>query len=104
MQYKTNYCDICGKNKYELDTHHLINGSNRKLADQDGLTVEICRTCHSTVHNIPSVERLSKMLGQSQWEFNYLLNKFCNSEVDKAVAMTEAREMFRKRYQNCYLP
>lgn len=104
MQYKTNYCDICGRNYESLDVHHLIMAYNRKLADQDNLTVRICRLCHKDIHNNAVTERLSKMLGQSKWEFEYILNKYCPNDVDKAVAMTEVREMFRKRYQINYLP
>lgn len=104
MQYKTNYCDICGKNFESLDTHHCVMGYNRKLADQDNLTVRICRKCHKEIHNNAVTEALSKMYGQREWEFNYLLDKFCNDELDKAVIRTEVREMFRKRYQINYLP
>lgn len=34
------------------ETHHAIHGyANRKLADQDGLTVRLCKTCHTLLHD-----------------------------------------------------
>lgn len=104
MLYKTNYCDICGRNYESLDTHHLIMGFNRTFADEDKLTVKVCRNCHKDIHNNAVTEGLSKMLGQQAYEFDYIINKYCVNDVDKAIARTEAREMFRKRYQINYLP
>lgn len=34
------------------ERHHAIHGTaNRKLADQDGLTVQLCHTCHKLLHD-----------------------------------------------------
>lgn len=35
-----------------LHVHHCIHGNaNRKIADQEGLTVNLCHRCHSRVHD-----------------------------------------------------
>lgn len=84
-------CIFCGK-KAEAQ-HHLIFGmGNRKLCDEDGLTVPICNNCHnmgdisSRVHGNPMAERLSKMLGQAFFE-----------------GRLGTREEFRQRYGKSYL-
>lgn len=86
MPLAIKYCDICSKNFYEVDVHHLIMGSNRKLADEDGLTINVCRMCHTKIHESAVSERLSKMLGQAMYE------------------RTHTREEFMKRYKYNYLP
>lgn len=90
----TNYdeiCFFCGK-KADVK-HHLIFGTgNRKLCDEDGLTVPICNSCHnmgeisSRVHDNSMAEKLSKMLGQAIFE-----------------GKIGTREEFRKRYGKSYL-
>lgn len=42
-------CEICGC-YWTLDKHHLLPGSRRQLAEQDGLYIYICRTCHNALH------------------------------------------------------
>lgn len=48
-------CYICknykGMTTNATDTHHCISGSYRHLADADGLTVKLCRTCHRLLHD-----------------------------------------------------
>lgn len=88
-------CAICGRLKE--DTHHLIFGtSDRKLADQDGITIPLCRECHEKMHRIDST--FSKMIGQLMWERWYLADY-----GDADGALKEARESFVERYGKSYL-
>lgn len=78
------YCEICGR-AYATDTHHLIGGSTRKLCDEDGLTLAICRDCHEFIHKYPTAATMSKMLGQAIYEKDH------------------TREQFRRRYGRSWM-
>ena len=99
-------CAICGK-PAEC-THHLIGGTGkRKLADEDGLTIPLCNSCHNMavkaterIHGNPMAEILSKMLGQLAWEMRYIEKQV---ELPFDDLGTEAREAFLKRYGKRYL-
>lgn len=44
-------CFICGRNRNAgLQTHHIFGGPNRRLSDEDGLTVRLCVDCHRKAH------------------------------------------------------
>lgn len=44
-------CFFCGR-ETGLERHHAMHGTaNRKLADQDGLTVYLCHECHRILHD-----------------------------------------------------
>lgn len=46
------YCYICGS-RMNLELHHVLFGSaNRKLADEDGLTVWLCPLCHRGTYGV----------------------------------------------------
>lgn len=46
------YCFICGSRR-DLELHHVMFGSaNRKLADEDGLTVWLCPLCHRGTYGV----------------------------------------------------
>lgn len=49
------YCWLCekvGLHVYGTDRHHCIHGvGRRKLADEDGLTVYLCRSHHRALHD-----------------------------------------------------
>lgn len=88
-EYK-DICIICGKPSECV--HHLIFGmAKRDLADQDGLTMPMCNSCHNMgryrLHDNPMAESLSKMLGQAIWEGNN----------------NHDRERFIKRYGKSWL-
>lgn len=88
------FCEICGK-RMASETHHLIFGRGlRSLADADGLTAEICRTCHFNIHSNGTAADLSQMYGQALWEINAL-----NDGVDQY----EVRNKFRQRYGRSWL-
>lgn len=84
-------CFFCGKPS-DCEHHFLFGNGIRPLADEDGIKVPICNTCHTLgsvtgrIHDNPMAEKLSKMLGQAIWEKNY-----------------GDREVFRKRYGKSYL-
>ena len=84
-EYK-DICVVCGRPKEE--THHLVFGRGmRKLADEDGLVIPLCNSCHDVLHECGVAGALSKIIGQLQWE----------NEHDGS------REDFRKRYGRSYL-
>lgn len=71
-------CFICGRKGF-LHIHHCLFGNKRRLADEDGLWVYLCPSCHElgkhAVHG-SSAEgiRRKKMLqcyAQACWEKNY---------------------------------
>lgn len=67
-------CVIC--DRPAAHTHHTLSGSNRKKAEEYGLTVPLCPECHNMfsgfrpagwscdVHHCPKLERLMKIIGQ----------------------------------------
>lgn len=96
---KTNVrlCAMCGK--VATETHHLIYGaSQRKLADEDGITMPLCRSCHKDVHYLGKLGNLSKMFGQLMWEYWWLADF---GDADSVVAC--AKKEFRERYGRSYL-
>lgn len=92
-------CFFCGKPCYT--EHHLLFGSGmRNLAEEDGIKVPACDSCHTMgslinrVHDNPMAEKLSKISGQLAWE------KHC---IAQGHTEDEARELFRKRYGVSFL-
>lgn len=78
------YCLLCGTPCYN-DTHHLLCGSDRKHADEDGLVIPVCRKCHAFIHNHPQALVMSKIIGQLAYEREH------------------TRDEFRARYRHSYL-
>jgi len=90
----TKMCEICG-DRFASEEHHLIYGrAERKLCDEDGLTLNLCQVCHRSIHIHGTAGMLSKMLGQALWEINAL-----NDGVDQY----EVRDKFRERYGRSWL-
>ena len=92
------FCIICGS-PYDLDIHHLIEGTGKRdLSDKDGLTVYLCRDCHTgakdSVHANWRTNRWSKICGQLAYERNLCA---------EGMTIEEAREDFRRRYGKSYL-
>jgi len=59
-------CFFCGQ--WATDLHHCIHGTaNRKLADQDGLTVMLCRRCHMNLHDKGTCDRELQRIAQKAW-------------------------------------
>lgn len=78
-------CYLCGRSD-SLECHHAIHGTaNRKLADQDGLTVWLCVECHTNLHQRGWQDNELKRMAQTVWERTY-----------------GTREEFIKRYGKSY--
>lgn len=100
MSKEDKYCAICGRPT--RTTHHLIFGYGRKpLADADNIVMSLCDDCHNLavkpvdrIHGNSMAEKLSKMLGQSQWELKAVL---------AGKSESEARAEFMERYGRSYL-
>lgn len=64
-------CWLCKKFGVETvgtDRHHALHGTaNRKLADQDGLTVYLCRRCHAALHDKGLYDRVLQQEAQKVW-------------------------------------
>lgn len=49
---KPNTCFLCGMTNIYTEVHHCLHGTaNRRLADEDGLTVHLCMNCHRKLHD-----------------------------------------------------
>ena len=63
-------CLICGREA--SDRHHLFSGTaNRRLSEEDGMVVMLCRKCHRMVHDDPNWNKATKAYGQRLWEEKY---------------------------------
>lgn len=85
------FCYLCKKINLKsrgTDVHHLLFGTGkRKLADEDGLTVHLCRLHHRILHDRGDYKEELQQLAQKTWQEYY-----GKSEDD-----------FRKRYGKSYL-
>ena len=63
------HCYICGKKKN--DTHEAIGGCNRRKSIEWGLTIPLCRGCHSELENNQELKRDIQQLGQKTFETKY---------------------------------
>ena len=89
----TNYTELCiFCYQQKQDVHHLVFGrANRKLSDEDGLTVPVCRECHDLLHKN---DKISKIIGQLAYE---------RDRCAEGYGVDAARESFRMRYGKSYL-
>lgn len=61
------------KRFYDLETqgterHHCIHGyANRRLADEDGLTVMLCNSCHRLLHDKGYHDKDLQKIAQEKW-------------------------------------
>ena len=86
IMHDENTCFICGS--YGVETHHCIHGTaNRKLADKDGLTVNLCHQCHRNLHDKGVNDKELQALAQQKWMEYY------KKSIDE----------FRQRYGKNYL-
>ena len=67
-------CFRCGR-FCNTEKHHIFRGKNRKRADADGLTVNLCHFCHNEppfgVHFNKANDLALKQLGQKTWMKHY---------------------------------
>lgn len=56
-------CYICGDEA--VDMHHIFHGADKKLSEDLGLMVPLCRTCHDRVHHVGGeYDRILKVAAQ----------------------------------------
>lgn len=59
-------CYLCGQ--YATERHHCLHGTaNRKLADEDGLTVMLCQRCHMNLHDKGTCDKELQKIAQRAW-------------------------------------
>lgn len=91
-------CYICGKFG-PTDAHHIFGGTaNRRLSEEDGMVVYLCRRCHNQppdgVHfNKQTMDWLHRR-GQKAWE---------EMRIGEGMTHEEARKMFVRRYGKNWL-
>ena len=90
-------CFLCGKYAH-TERHHIFGGyANRKLSEQDGLVVYLCRCCHNEPPNGVhfNKERMDALrrYGQTVYE---------NNLIADGKTRQEARTAFIKRYGKNY--
>lgn len=86
-------CAIC--NKQATDVHHLIFGTaKRRLADEDGLTIPLCREHHEMIHRNKELQMMSEIAGQLAYE---------KDKCAEGWLPAEARVDFMVRYGRSYL-
>lgn len=57
MNTQKDVCYLCGRHNAS-DKHHVFNGAGmRTKSEQYGLTVYLCRECHSSIH-VNAVKRM----------------------------------------------
>ena len=59
-------CYLCGS-PFDLEKHHCLHGSRRKKADEDGLIVYLCHTCHMRLHDTGDGDRELQRMAESYW-------------------------------------
>ena len=76
-------CRLCGRPS--TDTHHLMDGYNRRLAEEDGLVMRLCRNCHVRVHADADLRNSLK------------------AEAQRIYERTHSHEEWMQRYGRNYL-
>ena len=76
---KRKECYLCGCQR-NLQLHHTWHGSNRKLADKDGLTVWLCLPCHQRLHDKGDHDRYLMEVGEKAYlsHYNKTIGDFIN--------------------------
>ena len=83
-------CYLCGANQ-NLDRHHIFFGTaNRKLSEEDGCWVWLCKPHHT----------MSLVAVHQNRETDLILKKRCQEQWVKAKG---SRDEFIKRYGKSYL-
>lgn len=64
-------CFICGSVR-DLERHHCIHGTaNRRLAEEDGLTVWLCHDCHMNLHDKGEFDKALQSIAMNAWVRKY---------------------------------
>lgn len=97
--------------------HHVMHGNsaNKRKAEEDGLLIHVCATCHDMIHFDKEAsgrtDRSLKRLAQIKWEENWKARNTVQvtlksvKEVDDYVTdlNRRAREAWLKKYGRNYL-
>ena len=60
-------CRLCHRTG-EMDVHHMLHGTGRrKLADEDGITCMLCRSCHTRLHDQGIGDLMLRQEGERIW-------------------------------------
>lgn len=87
MNFKT-ACYICGAT-CKTEEHHIFEGSNRKMSEEYGLKINVCRVCHRNIHREPKhFEWLKEQAQITAMTYHH------NMSLD------EWRHKFRKNYRS----
>lgn len=87
MNLNIQKCFLCGAEGH-MEVHHCLHGTaNRRLADADGLKVNLCMRCHRALHDRGEHDRELEAAAERIW-MNYNL---------------EHEEGFIARYGRSYL-
>ena len=63
-----NQCFLCGLSCIHTEVHHCLHGTaNRRLADEDGLTVNLCMNCHRKLHDKGFGDRYLQEIAEEAW-------------------------------------
>lgn len=69
-------CYLCGRRAAEM--HHILHGADKKLSEELGLMVPLCRACHERVHHV-------------------------GGEYDRILKESAQRAYLQKVFGRCYL-
>lgn len=94
-----------------VEMHHVLEGKNRKLSDEDGLMVPLSKELHNEgkkpdvgercdAHHCKKMSTLLHIIGQQAWMMNYIIERY---ELPFEGIKAEAEEEFRRRYGKNYL-
>ena len=92
-----NICFRCGK-YYPTEKHHIFGGANRKLSEEDGLYVYLCRPCH----NLPP-EGAHFNKATADWLHKVGQEAYEGKMIQEGLSPTEARTRFMRRYGRNYM-
>lgn len=71
-------CFLCPR--MATDKHHCLHGIRRKKADEWGLTVNLCRVCHSLLHdkglNDLFLEQTAQMVFEEKYGHELWMQEF----------------------------
>ena len=65
---KPNHCFLCGLSDIYTEEHHCLHGTaNRRLAEEDGLKVNLCMMCHRKLHDRGWGDRYLQETAEETW-------------------------------------
>lgn len=85
QEEKDRSCFVCGSGR-DIEVHHCLHGTaNRRLAEEDGLVIYLCHSCHQDLHDKGTFDRSIQHLAQETY-----------------ISKLGSREDFRRRYGRFY--